>query len=110
MATRSVHHLLPRLELSVILPALAGLATAAAAQEKITFDDHIKPIFVARCLNCHNPDKLKGDLDLTSFRATMAGSSGGEVVKSGDPAGSSLLGVVSHTQEPKMPPKGDKIA
>ena len=26
-------------------------------QEKITFEDHIKPMFRTRCAACHNPDR-----------------------------------------------------
>lgn len=78
-------------------------------QEKVTYDDHVLPVFQAACLNCHNPDKTKGGLDLSTFAATMRGGSGGAVVEPGD-AGSRLVAVVRQTVEPKMPPEGDKLA
>ena len=81
----------------------------AGAQEKITYDEHVLPVFQQACLNCHNPDKTKGGLDLSSFPATMKGSSGGKIVEPGDP-GSSLISVVLHTSEPKMPPEGEKLS
>ena len=79
------------------------------AQEKITFDDHIFPIFESKCLNCHNPDKKKGDLDLSTYLGAMAGSSGGKVALAGDGTSSKIFTVTVHTEEPVMPPEGDKI-
>lgn len=79
------------------------------AQEKITFDDHVSPVFQQACLNCHNPDKTKGGLDLSSYPATMKGSSGGKIVEPGDLA-STLIAVVEQTAEPKMPPEGEALS
>lgn len=84
-------------------------APLVRAQEKITYDEHVLPIFQQACLNCHNPDKTKGGLDLSSFPATMKGSSGGKIVEPGD-AASTLIAVVQQTAEPKMPPEGEKLS
>ena len=85
------------------------LVTATAAAEKITYDDHIFPIFEQACMNCHNPDKAKGGLDLSSYLGAMKGSSGGKIAEPGDGASSSLFKVITHTAEPVMPPEGDKL-
>ncbi len=85
------------------------LAGAAIAQEKITYQDHVRPIFENRCLNCHNPDKKKGGLDLSTYGATLAGGSGGVCVEPGEPKDVKLLQCVMFTAEPFMPPKSDKI-
>lgn len=87
----------------------AALIPLASAQEKVTYDEHVFPIFEQACLNCHNPDKAKGGLDLSSFAGTMKGSSGGKIVEPGNP-GSSLVAVVQQTAEPKMPPEGEKLS
>lgn len=79
------------------------------AQEKITYDEHIFPIFEQTCLNCHNPDKTRGGLDLSTFAGTMKGGSGGKVVDVGD-INSSLVTLTKQTAEPIMPPEGDKIS
>lgn len=88
---------------------LVFLSALSAAQDKITYDDHVFPLFQQACLNCHNPDKAKGGLDLSSFSGTMKGSSGGKIAEPGDP-GSSLIKVVMQTAEPKMPPEGEKLS
>ncbi|MEN8737026.1 MAG: c-type cytochrome domain-containing protein, partial [Akkermansiaceae bacterium] len=72
--------------------------------EKITYDDHIFPIFESACLNCHNPDKKKGGLDLSTFQGTLAGGSGGKVAMVGDGASSKLYTTTVQTEEPVMPP------
>ncbi|MFC4991089.1 c-type cytochrome domain-containing protein [Rubritalea tangerina] len=91
------------------LTIAAVLCTPLSAQEKVTFDDHILPIFENACTNCHNPDKKKGGLDLTSYSATIAGGSGGKVAHAGEGADSRLFLTASHSIEPIMPPEGEKL-
>ena len=104
-----VHHP-PLVRASVVLVMGTALLSSVQAAEKITYDDDILPIFESICLNCHNPDKKKGDLDLSNYTGVMAGGSGGEIASPGDGAGSKLYASITHTAEPFMPPKGDKLA
>ena len=92
--------------------SLTGLLLATAPAllgqdaEKITYEDHNKPLLENKCFSCHNPDKKKGDLDLTSFGAVMAGGGGGSVVDAGNPDGSRLWTTCAKKEEPFMPPEG----
>lgn len=95
--------------LSVAIAAPLLSLPVAAADTKVTFNDQILPIFKNACLNCHNPDKKKAGLDLSTYQGTLAGSDNGKVLESGNPDKSLLLKTVKHTEEPKMPPKGDKL-
>src|ERR1700759_1683991 len=88
---------------------LAGGSAWADAPAKVTYNDHILPIFKNACLNCHNPDKKKAGLDLSTYSATLAGSDNGKVMESGNPSASLLVKCVRQTEDPKMPPKGDKL-
>lgn len=81
----------------------------ASAQDKVTFDDHVKPILRQRCASCHNPNKKSAGLDLTNYTNLMQGGAGGESVVPGDPDDSYLFTVVTHAEEPYMPPNGNKI-
>lgn len=83
-----------------------GLAEGA---RKITYQEHIKPIFQNHCFNCHNADKSKAGLDLTSYGAAVAGSSGGQVLEAGNAQDSILYLVVTHQEEPAMPLEQDKL-
>jgi len=86
---------------------LSGLAVRAQeAPVKLTYDDHIRPLLENKCFSCHNPDKKKADLDLTSYAALVAGGSGGAVVDPGNPGGSRLWTCSSQKEEPFMPPEG----
>ncbi|MBL8828557.1 MAG: hypothetical protein JNM18_16355 [Planctomycetaceae bacterium] len=83
---------------------------AEGAKPKITFQEHVLPIFREHCNTCHSADQAKGGLALDTFAATMRGGAGGEVVFVGDLDSSRLWALVSHKESPKMPPEQDKIA
>ncbi|MDA1164630.1 MAG: hypothetical protein O3B13_16180 [Planctomycetota bacterium] len=84
-------------------------ASVRAADDKVTYADHVQPIFRAKCFACHNPDKKSGGLDLTNYTAMQQGGSSGEVVEAGDESSSYLWLVVNHESEPYMPPNSDKL-
>lgn len=100
----------PRRWLSRRLLVLAATALAAVATaqevEKLTYDDHVRPVLENKCFSCHNPDKKKGGLDLTSYAALLSGGGGGAVVDPGNPASSRLWTCSSKKEEPFMPPEG----
>jgi hypothetical protein len=80
-----------------------GLVAAGTvfAADKVTYEDNILPIFRNNCLKCHNADKMKADLNLSNYDTMMTG----EVVAGGDLENSLLFQVVTHAEEPNMPPK-----
>ena len=93
-----------------ISSAFLGLSLCAYAQApKVNYTDHILPIFRNACTNCHNPDKKKAGLDLTTYTDAMAGGESGAAVKPGNADGSLIYKVSTHSVEPNMPPKGDKL-
>jgi len=51
----------------------------------------IRPIFAARCVNCHGPDKHKADLRLDTYQGVMRGGKDGPVVQAGNAQGSDLF-------------------
>lgn len=84
-------------------------AADAPAAPKVTYQDHVLPLFRNSCLGCHNPDKKKGGLDLSSYTGLSVGGGGGKVIEPGDPDASKLYKAVTWAEEPNMPPKGDKL-
>jgi WD40 repeat protein/predicted nucleic acid-binding Zn-ribbon protein len=76
---------------------------------KITFDEHIKPIFREYCSSCHNNNAKKSGLSLETYQATMAGGSSGEVLVAGDLDSSRLYALTAHKEQPVMPPMADRI-
>jgi len=86
-----------------------ALGYSAAAQEKVTYQDHVLPLVENHCAKCHNPDKKKGDLDLSSYNAVLKGGGSGQVVVSGNPDSSKLYKAVTHAEEPTMPPNKPRL-
>src|SRR5262245_32236255 len=84
-------------------------AVAGSAQEKVTYTDHILPLVDAHCTKCHNPDKRKGDLDLTTYAALLKGGGSGPIVVSGNVDASKLWKALTHAEEPTMPPNKPPI-
>ena len=95
----------------ICMSSLLALAEEKAPkEEKITFDQHILPIFREKCGSCHNANDKKGDLVLDNYGLAMQGGASGEVVRAdGDASQSQLYLVVAHLSEPKMPPQQPKL-
>lgn len=79
------------------------------AADKITYQDHIVPLFRNHCFSCHNADQKKGDLDLSNFTSLMQGGGSGGIVESGNASESRLWKLVNHDETPHMPPKKPKL-
>ncbi|MBT6957840.1 MAG: hypothetical protein HN996_05410, partial [Opitutae bacterium] len=86
------------------------IAAGATAQEKTTWEDHVFSLMEASCISCHNPDKAKGGLDLSSYSNLLKGGSSGGSVVPGNPDASLLYKVTAHLEEPYMPHKKDKLS
>ncbi len=96
--------------LTASVSAQEKAAAPAPKEEKITFDQHIVPIFREKCGSCHNANDKKGDLVLDNYGLAMQGGASGEVVRTdGDASQSQLFLVVAHLSEPKMPPSQPKL-
>jgi WD40 repeat protein len=85
------------------------LPLSSSAQDKITYQDHILPLVEANCSKCHNADKKKADLDLTSYQGALKGSGSGVVVLSGNVDGSKIWKALTHSEEPYMPPNRPRL-
>lgn len=83
-------------------------AAESAGPKPVSFTSEIAPIFTASCSGCHEPQKKKGGLDLTTVKAAMAGAKKGPVIVPGHPEKSALIDSISG-DEPDMPKKGDKL-
>jgi WD40 repeat protein len=81
-----------------------------AAVQKVTFADHVMPIFRQHCLSCHHQGEKKGGLALDDYTSLIEGGGSGEIVfDDGDADSSRLWQVVSHEDTPVMPPNQPKI-
>ncbi len=83
---------------------LAILSPVAQAADKVTYKTDVKPILREHCFACHNQDDAESSLALDSFAGLTTGGASGEVVAAGDLDGSRLWKLVTHQEEPTMPP------
>ncbi len=81
------------------------VASAAPPDGAAFFEKNVRPMFAARCVSCHGPDKQKGGLRLDSRAALLAGGDRGPAVVEGKPDDSLLVRALGHADELKMPPK-----
>jgi hypothetical protein len=93
----------------IILLILILIPACLRAADKITYQDSILPIVQANCAKCHNEDKKKADLDLTSYQGILKGSASGAVVVSGNLDGSKLWRAIMQSEDPTMPPNQPRL-
>ena len=95
------------------LRAVASLAVAhlslgllaAQAQDKLSYEQDVRPVFKAYCFDCHGGGvALEGNLDLRLKRFLVRGGDSGPAIKPGDAAASLLL---ERLKAGEMPP-GEK--
>ncbi len=95
---------------AVVLNTRADVADEKKADgAKVTFDGNVKPIFAKRCAKCHNAERPRGELDLSSYGAVMLGGVSGKAVVAGKADASILYTQTAHLEDPKMPPNSPKI-
>src|SRR6478672_6994834 len=94
-------------------PLLAGFILllaiiAAGAQQPPSYVKQVRPFLGKYCVECHNPDKLRGDLDLSNVKAMTKGGQNGAAFIPGKPDDSLLITLAEGKDNPKMPPKTAK--
>jgi WD40 repeat protein len=62
------------------------------------------------CVACHNPEKKKGKLVLTTRQGALAGGESGPVLEGGKTGISRLIDALGEDADPHMPPKGQLTA
>lgn len=106
---------LPALLVSIVsIPAVFAAEHSALpppAKIAVNFEEHVRPIFEAKCLECHGPKKQKSDFRIDVKKIVFAGGVGGEpTVIPGKSADSLLVQYVSGAVEDmQMPPQGDPL-
>ncbi len=71
--------------------------------------DQVQPVFKKHCVTCHNQDRARGDLDLSSVAGIKAGAASGAAVVSGKAEESLIYALPAHLDTPRMPPNKPKI-
>lgn len=72
------------------------------------FEAFVEPVLEAKCKSCHNPQKHKGELDMTTFDLMRQGGENGPVWVAGNPEESEIIvrAMLPLEHEHHMPPEG----
>ncbi|MCB1237198.1 MAG: DUF1549 domain-containing protein, partial [Verrucomicrobiae bacterium] len=87
----------------------AEMSKADALPETVSYYEHVRPVFQAKCQGCHQPAKAKGDYIMTEVAKLIAGGETTPAVVAGKPDESFLIEQVTKAADadhPEMPPKG----
>jgi mono/diheme cytochrome c family protein len=96
---------------AVLLAILAALAAVSRADDKVDFAKQIKPLLEKRCIECHGPKKVKGELRLDTKDAALKGGESGNTIVAGKADDSLVVKRISLPEghDDIMPPKGDPL-
>jgi mono/diheme cytochrome c family protein len=67
------------------------MSAAAAAADMTHFEQRIRPLLLANCIDCHGPDKQKGGLRLDSRAGWQTGGDSGPAIVPGKLGASQAL-------------------
>ncbi len=98
-----------RLNLLTMVLAVATLAITSGCSREVSYNQDIKPILNASCLECHDgkgEGSEESGLILITYDDLMQGTKFGQVVVPGDSESSTFYRLVGHKADPKiqMPP------
>jgi hypothetical protein len=94
--------------LTAFLP-VKSQAQSGKSEAIAYFERDVKPILRKRCATCHNAERPRGELDLTSYSGIVAGGVIGKVAVAGKPEESPVYTFPAHLEEPNMPPNAPQI-
>jgi hypothetical protein len=87
------------------LPASGNRATEERAAEDF-FEQHVRPVLLARCVSCHGDRKQEGGLRVDSRESLLRGGDRGPALVPGDLASSLLWQAMERKGDLAMPPTG----
>ena len=64
-------------------------------QNSTVFETVVQPIIESKCVGCHNPEKKKGKLDMSSWEGMQIGGENGKIWITGNPEESDLIRRIS---------------
>ena len=84
---------------AIFFAGASGMACAASGE--VDFETAIRPLIDAHCIECHNPNSRKANLDLTTSEGVVRGGESGPIFFPGDRKKSPLFQLVHHGEMPR---------
>ena len=95
-----------------VLSRAADSAPQLSHDDRVFFEEKVRPVLVTSCYKCHSrdADKVKGGLMLDTREGLLHGGDTGPALVPGKPADSLLIDAITYKdQDLQMPPKGEKL-
>ncbi len=93
----------------ISLSFLAAASLQEPPARPVNYEDDLRPIFEASCLDCHRGSRAKNGLALNTYTGLMEGGSSGAAIVPGNASGSLLWQLVAREREPFMPYETEKL-
>jgi hypothetical protein len=92
----------------LLAPMNADEESTVPFQQAVVFKDVIRPVLAQKCISCHNPKKVKGNLILTDSASIIRGGKSGSLFDAEHPELSLMLKRLHLPMDEKkhMPPAG----
>ncbi|MEN9676699.1 MAG: hypothetical protein RIS76_2595, partial [Verrucomicrobiota bacterium] len=99
-----------RLPLSAAEPGGKPLEVARVDRtDPVDFYREVLPVLQVNCLPCHNKTTTKADLLMETPADMLRGGESGPALVPGKASESLLFQLATHLQQPRMPPKDNKV-
>ena len=94
------------------LHAAPSTVPASPPSGPVDFASQVQPLLETKCLECHKPDKVKGDLLMNTLEAMLKGGEGGPALVAGQPDKSEIIKriLLPKGHDDVMPPKGEPLS
>ena len=90
-----------------LLGLILGLPAFGAQSEALDhFEKHVRPLLVAKCQACHNPQLKSGNVDFSGLEGFLKARDEAALISTDNPESSRLLAIVGYETRVKMPPAG----
>ena len=89
-----------------------GQGSPDGLPEKVSYYEHVRPIFQLKCQGCHQPARAKSGYVITEVEALIAGGESSAAIVPHKPQESYLIELVTTPEgedRPAMPPEGDPL-
>ena len=107
--TTSINVQLLRFSAGVLVWMAASISTIAADPLEEFFENRIRPVLAAHCVQCHGDQRSEGGLRLDSREALMQGGESGQILNTDQVDKSLILRAISRVDDVSaMPPEKDK--
>ncbi len=73
------------------------------------FQQQVRPVLESQCFTCHGGKFKKSGMDLTTRDSLLHGGDSGPAIVAGNAESSLLYKLITHSQDPHMPAKADKL-